>query len=98
MKNKLRFVWPRLMAITVIAGLATLIIGTIFKLLLCATVLLGIGSFAASRMRTRDRRTFKNQDAKMYPQAFAGSRGKNSAIVPLHKGQRIKNATIVPVY
>lgn len=67
MKNKLRFILPRLIVLTAIAGLATLIIGTIFKLLLFGTVLFGIGSFAAARMRRRDRQAFKMDRTLVYP-------------------------------
>jgi len=97
MKNKLRFILPRLIVLTAIAGLATLIIGTIFKLLLFGTVLFGIGNFAAARMRRRDRHTFKMDKAPVYPNV---QRHYNTvvAIVPLKGQQRSKRATIVPVY
>jgi len=96
MKNKLRFILPRLIVLTAIAGIATLIIGTIFKLLLFGTVLFGIGSFAAARMRRRDRHSFK-MDKAVYPNV---QRHYNTvvAIVPLNGQQRSKKATIVPVY
>ncbi|WP_312191913.1 hypothetical protein [Sphingobacterium sp.] len=97
MKNKLRFILPRLIALTAIAGLATLIIGTIFKLLLFGTVLFGIGSFAAAKMRRRDRHSLKMDKATVYPNV---QRHYNTvvAIVPLKGQQRAKKATIVPVY
>ncbi|OOG18124.1 hypothetical protein BWD42_12680 [Sphingobacterium sp. CZ-UAM] len=97
MKNKIRFILPRLIALTVIVGLASLIMGAIFKLLLVATILFGIGSFAMSKMRRREMRSFKMDKAPDHPGMYSASR-TNSAIVPLHKQQRVKNATIVPVY
>lgn len=97
MKNKIRFILPRLIALTAIVGLATLIMGAIFKLLLVATILFGIGSFAMAKMRRREMRSFKMDKAPVCPGMYAESR-TNSAIVPLHKQQRVKNATIVPVY
>lgn len=97
MKNKLRFTLPRLIVLTAIAGLATLIIGTIFKLLLFGTVLFGIGSFAAARMRRRDRQAFKMDRTPVYPNVH---RHYNTAvaIVPLQGQKRARKATIVPVY
>ncbi|MFU1855879.1 hypothetical protein ACK8HY_02550 [Sphingobacterium sp. NGMCC 1.201703] len=97
MKNKIRFILPRLIALTVIVGLASLIMGAIFKLLLVATILFGIGSFAMAKMRRREMRSFKMHKAPVHPGMYSASR-TNSAIVPLHKQQRVKNATIVPVY
>ncbi|WP_293886214.1 MULTISPECIES: hypothetical protein [unclassified Sphingobacterium] len=97
MKNKLRFILPRLIVLTAIAGLATLIIGTIFKLLLFGTVLFGIGSFAAARMRRRDRRAFQMDTTPVHPNV---QRHYDTvvAIVPLNAQSRSKRATIVPVY
>ncbi|WP_293942579.1 MULTISPECIES: hypothetical protein [unclassified Sphingobacterium] len=97
MKNKVRFILPRLIALTVVAGLATLIIGAIFKLLLVASILFGIGSLAMAKIRQREMRSPKMDKAPIYPGMSSASR-KNGPIVPLHKQQRVKNATIVPVY
>ncbi len=97
MKNKLRFILPRLIVLTAIAGLATLLIGTIFKLLLFGTVLFGIGSFAAARMGRRDRQPFRMDTAPVHPNV---QRHYDTvvAIVPLNAKRRSKKATIVPVY
>ncbi|WP_293954603.1 hypothetical protein [Sphingobacterium sp. UBA7855] len=97
MKNKLQFILPRLIVLTAIAGLATLIIGTIFKLLLFGTVLFGIVTFAAARMRRRDRRAFQLDAAPVRPNV---QRHYDTvvAIVPLNAKRRSKKSTIVPVY
>lgn len=97
MKNKVRFILPRLIALTLVAGLATLIIGAIFKLLLVACILFGIGSLAMAKIRRREMRSLKMDKAPIYPGMSSASK-KDGAIVPLHKQQRGKNATIVPVY
>ena len=97
MKNKIRFILPRLIALTAVAGLATLIIGAVFKLLLVASILFGIGSFAMAKMRRREMGSFKMNAAPIQPNVYS-ERRTNVGIVPLHKQQRVKNATIVPVY
>jgi hypothetical protein len=97
MKNKIQFILPRLIAVTVIAGLATLIIGTLFKLLVLASILYGIGSIAIAKMRRKERNLVEKDRAPIYPHAH-GEPSANMAIVPLHEQQRVKKATIVPVY
>lgn len=97
MKHKIRFILPRLLALTAIVGFATLIIGTIFKLLLFATILIGIGSFAMSRLRRREMQLPEKEKAPVYPHLYSNAE-RVMAIVPLHKQQRPKDATIVPVY
>jgi hypothetical protein len=41
MKNKMQFMLPKIIGITIIAGVVTFIAATIFKLLLAGTVLIG---------------------------------------------------------
>ncbi|MBV8325884.1 hypothetical protein [Chryseobacterium sp.] len=47
MNNKIKFILPRLLGLTVLAGAAVLILSIIFKLLLAGLVLAGIGTFVA---------------------------------------------------
>ncbi|MDM1292768.1 hypothetical protein HX021_00475 [Sphingobacterium sp. N143] len=97
MKNKLRFILPRLIALTAVVGLASLIIGTIFKLLLFTTILFAIGAFMVAKMRNREIRGLKMGRAPIYPNRHTEAR-VDRAIVPLQKHRAQKNATIVPVY
>jgi len=51
----MRFIMPRLIGATVAAGVAALIVATIFKLLLCITILAGLATII-SRTAFRRRR------------------------------------------
>lgn len=53
MKNKIRFIMPRLAGATVIAGLAALVITTVFKLLLGLTLLAGAVTLIARSIGKR---------------------------------------------
>lgn len=53
MKNKLRFIMPRLIGATVAAGLAALVIATVFKLLLGLTLLAGVTTLIARSLGRR---------------------------------------------
>lgn len=55
MKNKLRFIMPRLAGATAAAGFAALIITTVFKLLLGLTLLAGIATLIARSISKRRR-------------------------------------------
>ena len=98
MKNSFRFIFPRLIAATVIVGLASLILATIFKLLIGVLIIGGIVA-AASRLARRGNHALR---AGRYAQFSNGGIGPvmngnhwdNSVTVnanPLHK------QTIVPI-
>jgi len=98
MKNKFRIILPKLLAATVLLGIATLIIGTIFKLVLLATLASGIVAFVASRRRKK--RTSESSENKAifpYPM-YAVYRQQQSAIVPMHHMSQENRKTIVPIY
>ncbi len=98
MKNKIRFILPRLLALTVILGIVTLIIGTLFKLVLLATIAIGIGSLIAAKIRKRKNITTSDSAAiSPYPM-YAVYRQQQSAIIPMQHAHQGAKKTIVPIY
>lgn len=63
MKNKFRFIMPRLVGATVAAGLAALVITTVFKLLLGLTILAGAITLIARSISRRHQLGQYRQDA-----------------------------------
>lgn len=53
MKNKIRFIIPKLIAVTFVVGLLSFVIGLLFKLLVAGTILSGLAIFIASQMRNK---------------------------------------------
>ncbi|PRD51979.1 hypothetical protein C5749_16915 [Sphingobacterium gobiense] len=53
MKNKFQFLLPRLLLITAVIGLVTIVIGAIFKILLLATALFTIGTLVHAKIQKR---------------------------------------------
>jgi hypothetical protein len=53
MKNKIRFIIPKLLGVTLVVGLLSFVIGLLFKLLVAATILSAVGIFIVSRMRNK---------------------------------------------
>ncbi|MGO1244758.1 MAG: hypothetical protein ACTJHT_08020 [Sphingobacterium sp.] len=98
MKNKFRFILPRLLVLTVLLGIATLIIGTIFKLILFITVGIGVTSFVSAKIRKRKRSVTSEHGAiSPYPM-YAVYRQQQSAIVPVQHAFQENKKTIVPIY
>lgn len=101
MKNKLRFLLPRLIGATIIAGVASFLMFTIFKLLLGITLLAaGVTLIGRSIGRRRDRQ-FRFQQQQGAP-AF-GESGHFSKPAPWNGGQMRpfapaqQRGTIVPI-
>lgn len=95
MKHKIRFIFPRLVGLTVVAGLLSFVIGIIFKLLVAGTLVAAIGTWVLSRMR-RERmlRTGVNPSAgPSHPMSTHGI-PVVEPIVPRYPTQ----AAIVPIY
>lgn len=53
MKNKIRFIIPKILGVTIVVGLLSFVIGLLFKLLIATTILIAAGIFIASRMRNK---------------------------------------------
>ena len=101
MKNKLRFIMPRLAGATVVTGLAALVITTLFKLLLCLTLLAG-GIALLARSFGRRRQQLGQYEHDAMPglgnrNAFDNSRQWNSPIQPVNGYATQKGTSIVPI-
>ncbi|MBV2225609.1 MULTISPECIES: hypothetical protein [Sphingobacterium] len=100
MKNKFQLIIPRLLVVTAIAGIATLLIGTIFKVLLVTTILFSIGTLVYSKISRRR----KHADYPAYRAAFEGTingpylTANPQAIVPVQYVNRASKPSIVPIY
>ncbi|EQB92263.1 hypothetical protein C874_05325 [Elizabethkingia anophelis 502] len=96
MKNKMRYILPKLIGITVIAGLAILIIGMVFKLLLAVTLIAGIGTLVASKFRRRRERYFEPYQENL-PIGFNPSNNSEFAVRPNYRNSRTENIAIIPI-
>jgi len=97
MKNKMRYILPKLIGITVIAGLATLIIGMVFKLLLAVTLIAGIGTLVASKFRRRRRERYFEPYQENLPIGFNPSNNIEFAVRPNYRNSRTENIAIIPI-
>lgn len=95
MKNKLRFIMPRLIGATIVAGVFALVIATVFKLLLGLTVIT-----AAIAMIARSLGKSREQLAQ-YPQGAMADFGNGSAwnrtIQPVGGYSTSSGTSIVPI-
>jgi len=95
MKNKFRFIMPRLLGATVIAGVAALIITTVFKLLLAITLLAGAVVIIA--------RSFGNRREQLEAFGQRATEGLSTSSVwagPIHavrSNAAGREASIVPI-
>ncbi|AQX04552.1 hypothetical protein ATB99_04900 [Elizabethkingia meningoseptica] len=96
MKNKMRYILPKLIGLTVIAGLATLIIGMVFKLLLAITLIAGIGTLVVSKFRRRRERYFEASQQNL-PIGFSPVNDYNFAVKPNYRSSRNENIAIIPI-
>lgn len=97
MKNKIQFIIPKLLVATAMVGIATLLIGTIFKILLVTTILFSIGTLIYSKVQNR---RFKSDNPYMMNPYDARPylTEKTNAIVPVTYVNNTRKATIVPIY
>ncbi|MGJ1205388.1 hypothetical protein [Sphingobacterium lactis] len=98
MKNKIHFILPRLLVITALVGIFSLIIGALFKILLLGTVVVGIGAFVMSRIR---KRRMLEQQYLHYLQTQRAQFAQGSpslAISPIIGTTHQTKATIIPIY
>ncbi|MFN3020852.1 hypothetical protein ACK1KB_07690 [Chryseobacterium sp. TY3] len=96
MKNKMRFLLPKLVGITIIAGIATLIIGTIFKLLLLGTVAVGIGTLVARKF-TKKRQGEYIDYYNNLPMSFERNSQQNYAAQPSVPTSISENLAVIPI-
>lgn len=101
MKNKLRFIMPRLAAATVVAGLAALVITTLFKLLLGFTFLAG-GVTLFTRAFAGRRQHSRQYDQGVIPDlgnrnTFGNSKAWAGPVQPINAYATQKGTSIVPI-
>ncbi|WP_270090575.1 hypothetical protein [Sphingobacterium sp. SYP-B4668] len=95
MKNKIRFIVPKLIGATLIVGLLSLVIGLLFKLLVVGTFLASAGFFIASRMRKKRRpKMLKEYNSSIAPQVRDSSFG----IKPQNIGVQYSTLAIIPIH
>lgn len=97
MKNKFQFIIPRLLVVTAVVGIVTLLVGFIFKILLVASILFSISALIYSKVRRH-----KYQDDTV--PAFARTQAEyflpysKHAIVPVQYANKSSKPTIIPIY
>lgn len=96
MRHNKRYILPKLIGITIIAGVATLIIGTIFKLLLLGSIVAGIGTLITSKLRRREQRNFQAYE-KDLPLNFNPKSDYDFAVKPSYRNARKENIAIIPI-
>jgi len=101
MKNKLRFIMPRLAGATIAAGLAALVITALFKLLLSLTLLAGAITVIARAIGRRQRLSGQYGQNAMPGfskwNAFGNSSAGAAPIQPVSGYATPKGTSIVPI-
>lgn len=100
MKNKMRFIMPRLVGATVVVGVAALIIGILFKLMLGILLLAGIITLISNKIGRRREHYLAAYGQHEMPgfsrmNSFGNSSPWASKMQPISKAQ--KATTIVPI-
>jgi hypothetical protein len=101
MKNRIGFIMPRLIGVTAIAGVATLIVTIVFKLLLGLSLLAGVATLVI-RLITRQGRWLPKYDDSNRPAFgswghFGNSNPATDSIQPVSGFATPKAATIIPI-
>lgn len=94
MRHNKRYILPKLIGVTVIAGVATLVIGMIFKLLLLGSIVAGIATVVASKLRRKGQRHFIAYEQDL-PLSF--DTRNDYAVKPSYHNARKENIAIVPI-
>jgi hypothetical protein len=100
MKNKMRFIMPRLIGATVVVGVAALIIGILFKLMLGVVLLAGIVTLISNKVSRRREHYLAGYGQQEMPgfgrmNSFGNNNPWASKMQPINKAQ--KATTIVPI-
>src|SRR4051794_38877682 len=101
MKNRIGFIMPRLIGATVIAGVATLIVATVFKLLLGLSLLAAAATLVIRLISKQSKPLLNYGQGEMPPFANWGNSGNSSpatsSIHPVAGFATSKEATIIPI-
>lgn len=95
MNNKIKFILPRLLGLTVLVGLATFILSMVFKLLLAGLALAVIGSMVAKIIKKKREKQFpyKQFSEKFLPYHNGFSEQQKAAFSQVSK----KDLAIIPI-
>ena len=99
MKKRIGFIMPRLVGATLIAGVATFVITTLFKLLLGLTLVAGVVTLVIRSMSNKNKRLGYGQGETPGFGKWEnfGSRHATNPIHPVAGFTAGKEATIVPI-
>lgn len=99
MNRRIRFIMPRLIGATIIAGMATLFITVLFKLLLGLTLLAGAATMIMRGISRRQKQFghYGSMPGLGKQNGFSNNYYRNNSIQPIGGYQTQKGTTIVPV-
>lgn len=95
MKNKIRFIIPKLLGVTLVVGLLSFVIGLLFKLLVAATILSAAGIFIVSRMRNKKSKKMLREYCSPIAQDFRAD--ASSPLRPTSQEVQHTNLAIIPI-
>ncbi len=101
MKNKMQFIMPRLIGATVVVGVAALIIGTLFKLMLGFVLLGGIITLISNKVGRRREQYLAGYGQHEMPgfgrmNNFGNNNPLTNKMQPINKAAQ-KSTTIIPI-
>lgn len=96
MNNKMKFILPKLLGATLLAGAAVFILSLIFKLLVAGLILAGAATFITKMISKKRERTmgyekgsraflvYRHNFPKQEEMVYSQIRKENLAIIPIH--------------
>lgn len=91
----MQFILPKLLGLTVVAGIAVFVLGMIFKILLAGLVLAGVGTLVAKMIGKKQRRMLPYEN---YREDFIPSKRRYER--PVNAGfpqMKTENLAIIPI-
>ncbi|WGQ14857.1 hypothetical protein [Sphingobacterium faecium] len=95
MKNKIRFIIPKLIAVTFVVGLLSFVIGLLFKLLVAGTILSALAIFIASQMRNKKSQKMLRERSFAISTDFRADLG--AAVRPASHEIKRSHIAIIPI-
>lgn len=97
MKNKMKLIIPRLIGLTAIVGLASIIISALFKLLFFGTILLALGMLFAWIIRSWKKESTGSELMHEVPYLRMHTQ-QRQAVVPVVGFKKSAKPSIIPIY
>ena len=98
MKNKIQFIFPRLLAITALLGIVSFILGLLFKILLLGIALGSIALLVGWIVRNWHAGAPEaSENQQQMPYRPAQSLAK-AAVRPVYAGTQQEKVSIIPIY